>query len=106
MSRSDGREGCSATRERLEAYLDGALEEAEVERLGAHLGRCPACARELELAAAIRHELRALPELDAPAGVVESVLATARASGGRPRGWWNRLWRAPAVRFPSPARWA
>lgn len=70
---------CGEVTEILEAFLDGDLPAAEAERVRAHLERCPSCAAELDLAAAIQRELRALPQLDCPPEVMERVRRAGRA---------------------------
>jgi anti-sigma factor (TIGR02949 family) len=69
---------CEEALELLEPYLDGDLSPAGASRLRAHLERCPSCAAELDLAAKIQRELRALPELDCPPEVLERVLRAGR----------------------------
>jgi len=64
---------CEEALEWIEPYLDGDLPGEEADRLKAHLGRCPACAAELQLAEKIQRELRALPQLDCPPEVMERV---------------------------------
>ena len=64
---------CGEVLEHLEAHLDEELDAAASSALESHLHACPACAAEYQLAAAIRRELRALPELDAPPAVLENI---------------------------------
>lgn len=64
---------CEEALDWIEPYLDGDLPGEEADRLKAHLGRCPACAAELQLAERIQRELRALPQLDCPPEVLERV---------------------------------
>jgi len=60
---------CAAVLERLEAAVDGELDDAEAARIEIHLGNCTRCATEHRLALAIKTELRALPSLDTPSEV-------------------------------------
>lgn len=90
---------CAWTQERIEAYLDGVLPEAETERIGDHLDTCAACAGELDLAGQIHAALRALPEPDVPEQVIETVFARIRAERRdefrqRLRLWLN-AWKFP-----------
>ncbi|HEV2853160.1 MAG TPA: zf-HC2 domain-containing protein [Thermoanaerobaculia bacterium] len=64
---------CEEALDWIEPYLDGDLPGEEAARLREHLGRCPACAAELQLAERIQRELRALPQLDCPPEVLERV---------------------------------
>ena len=130
MSRRIDERSCEAATELIEPYLDGELGPSESARLEAHLARCTDCAGELELAATIRRELRALPELDCPPAVLERAhraateatvvpLRRAAPAGERPRRAWAALaaalvlavlgaflvargLRAPAGQGPSP----
>lgn len=88
---------CKQVSESLEALVDEELSagagDPDAATLLAHLTHCPACTAEYELAVAIRHELRALPELDAPPAMIDRVLQPAReasplpAQPSRPKGW-------------------
>lgn len=69
---------CEEALDRIEPYLDGDLSGEEADRLREHLGRCPACAAELQLAERIQRELRALPQLDCPPEVLERVERASR----------------------------
>ncbi len=71
---------CTAVLEQLEAHVDGDLAAAETAVFETHLESCPACAAEHALAVAVRRELRALPELDAPSGVLQEVFREAERS--------------------------
>jgi anti-sigma factor (TIGR02949 family) len=75
---------CGEVTEILEAFLDGDLPAAEAGRVKGHLERCPSCAAELDLAAAIQRELRALPQLDCPPEVLERVRRAGRATRATP----------------------
>jgi anti-sigma factor RsiW len=71
-------------REWLESYLDHDLGPKEERAVRDHLRGCAECARELEIARAIRSELRSLPEFDTPARVLWSVrMATSDSSAGK-----------------------
>ncbi len=85
---------CQELELHVEALVDGELEIAEVTALEQHLASCPDCARQARLAADIRQGLRELPELDAPAHVLETALKRSRRN--ELRAWsWTRPWQAP-----------
>lgn len=69
---------CAVLDERVEAWLDGEVPEAEAEALAAHLRECPECAETLAWARVVRDELRALPRFAAPRRVSRAVLAETR----------------------------
>jgi hypothetical protein len=71
---------CGGAQALLEPYVDGELDQPEAKRLRAHLARCPACAAELRLAAAIRRSLRDLPELEAPPEILARTLDSIRGA--------------------------
>lgn len=88
---------CATAMEGIEAYVDGELAGAAA--LEAHLESCEACAAEHRLATAVRRELRALPELDAPPAVLRSVRLQAGGSRfARPYAWVRKpAWAALAA---------
>ena len=75
---------CDEIQERLEAFVDGELEAGTAAAIEAHLAGCEACAAEHSLTEAVRRELRALPELDAPPAVLGRVLSEAGRDRFRP----------------------
>lgn len=85
MSRSPESPACDTTLERLEAYLDRQLIVDEVQEIDTHLKGCAACRADLDLASAIRDELRNLPELDAPDHVIEGIFEQTSRSQADPR---------------------
>ncbi len=92
-------------RERLSAYLDGALEPAERAELELHLADCAACQDELRELRELRGLLRAMPTPVAPrsfllpeSGAVPQSLAPRRAAApGR---------RRPSQQGPRVVQWA
>jgi anti-sigma factor (TIGR02949 family) len=92
---------CEEALDLLEPYVDGELSADDAARLRSHLERCPSCATELELAARIQRELRALPELDCPPEVLERVQRAGRGEVvpfvARPRGTGLRIAAAAAL---------
>lgn len=89
---------CKRIREHIETFLDEQLPEASLRAIGSHLDDCGECAAHAQLAREIRTELQALPEIDAPAPVLQKILdQTVRAQSARP--FWSRLealWPQPA----------
>ncbi len=71
---------CTRVLEQLEAHVDGDLAAPAVAAIEAHLEGCPTCAAEHDLALAVRRQLRALPELDAPPAVLLEVSREAEHS--------------------------
>lgn len=94
MSRHPEQTDCGEVRAGLDAFVDGDLGVEETVRFERHLEGCPSCREELEMARAVKRELAALPQLDAPHRVVQEVLATARREGRRQGARWS---------FPRPA---
>lgn len=93
---------CDEALDLLEPYVDGDLPTGKTAPLLSHLERCPSCAAELELAARIQRELRALPELDCPPEVLERVRRAGRGevvpfSARLPRGTGLRIAAAAAM---------
>ena len=75
--------------DRLEAFLDGELPEAERAVLDGALRADPAWQAELALARRIRTDLRALPTPACPPAVTEAVLRHARRRS--PAAWLERI---------------
>ena len=93
--------GCDRVDEQLEAYIDGELEAEQQGTVAFHLESCSQCRASEALALAVREELRALPQLDAPAAVIEQVIETARRDvasrriSSRSLPWWKALRPSP-----------
>jgi hypothetical protein len=87
--------------------LDGNLGGTKRMRFDAHRDSCPACAAMFEETQAGLNWLKALPEVDPPAGFVERVLiatsgAIAPLKAEAPKGWMDRLReRMPAALRPA-----
>lgn len=73
MSRLPDSPICTDIQHDLEAYLEGGLSTVRVHQVEAHLSDCPSCQAQVHLAQEIQNELRALPELDAPAAVIQTI---------------------------------
>ncbi len=97
MSPSFETDRCAAIQQDLEAYLDGGLSTIRVHEIEGHLSDCQACLTQMHLAKEIQNELRALPELDAPAPVIQSIYdQTVRAEEpGRSLAGWLGRWSQP-----------
>jgi len=87
-------------RDDLAAYALGALDEAEAERLRAHLEGCEECRRQLRwLEPAVELLPRTVEQLKPPERLRERLLDTVRAEAPEARepprpardGWWHRL---------------
>jgi predicted anti-sigma-YlaC factor YlaD len=80
---------CRKFRRMVSREIDGALENAEREKLERHLVSCAACRsfREACLAGISLH--RSVPETAVPSSILPSILAAveARPQGGRLHGW-------------------
>jgi len=83
--------------DRLSAYLDGALDAGDLERVEAHLEVCGGCQRRYQELQSLQRLLRRLPEPSAAAGFDERLhwrLQRAAAAPSR-REAIGRLWRGP-----------
>lgn len=104
MSPSFETQRCADVQHDLEAYLDGELSTRRVHQVEAHLSDCQACLAQVHLAKEIHNTLRALPEFDAPAPVIQSIYdQTVRASESKASvsgllGRWSRpVWATLAA---------
>ncbi|MBI4259063.1 MAG: zf-HC2 domain-containing protein [Actinobacteria bacterium] len=75
--------------ELLAEYVDGTLSEEERSTVEAHLGTCPTCPEEVEVARSARDAVASLPEVEVPVGVTSRVVRTA----SRERPWAMRAAR-------------
>ncbi|MCA9741525.1 MAG: zf-HC2 domain-containing protein [Deferribacteres bacterium] len=90
---------CSDVQDNIEAYLDTALPEQEMQLIKLHVQDCHGCQGELKLAQRIQQSLRTLPPKPCPEVVTSSTLAAVRQQ--RYAKWRNallhkRVWR-PAL---------
>lgn len=69
----------------LSAYLDGALDARDLERVQAHVEACPACLREYEELRALRGLLRNLRAPEATAGFADRLHWRLTREATRPR---------------------
>lgn len=78
---------CREAFRRIHDYVDRELTPDEIERVRAHLEICAVCAREFRFEAQVIDDVRSkLRRVAAPAGLVDSVMASLRArSIDRPR---------------------
>ena len=82
MSRHPDLHSCADVLERLEAWIDGDLDESEAAAVKAHVDLCEACQAERRLAETVVAELRALPEFDVPETVLQAVHSRTRPTLG------------------------
>jgi hypothetical protein len=87
---------CGKIRELLSPYLENELGPDELGRVKGHLEECAECRAELELLRMTVSALRDLPDLPAPAGILQGV-----REGLKPRPWHERL---RSLLFPAPLR--
>ena len=73
MSQRADLDNCESILIRLDALIDGDLDDAEAAAVKAHLDQCESCQAEQQLAEAVVAELRALPEFDIPERVLQTV---------------------------------
>jgi predicted anti-sigma-YlaC factor YlaD len=97
MSQRREENGCDVLRADLEELVDGDLGPEETARLESHLKECPACREDLEMARALKEELTALPQFDAPDRLVEAVLETASRESRQTSALWFVLRPAPVL---------
>ena len=64
---------CDEIKTLLNPYVDNELTQADTEQVKKHLAECPACAKETAELIKVKEMLRGLPELTAPAGLLEGV---------------------------------
>ncbi len=83
---------CDQACGRIEALIDGDLDQKASEDVRRHIEDCPSCRNELELAEEVRATLRSLPSFAMPVGVLHAVrTATVADSEQEPAaGWWTR----------------
>lgn len=92
---------CNEVLDRLEAFIDEQVDDAESAAIERHLECCDTCARELEHALETVAALRALPELEVPPRVMESTRTAIEvhdpAAGAAPRNRLRGRWLAAAA---------
>lgn len=94
-------------REDLGAYLVGALDREESERMRLHLEQCPSCRAEYEQLAPVVGLLATIPAealtADAAAEAAGAGTAPAGAAAGDPAGWERLRARAGLAGAPAPS---
>jgi hypothetical protein len=84
-----------SVRQKLSAYLDGAVTPAEKSLIEKHLAECEDCRTSLrELEKTVRH-LRNLGELEPPPWLASRIMARVREEAGREKGLLRRLLQVP-----------
>lgn len=82
-------------RNKLSAYLDGAVTPVEKAQIEKHLAECDACRESFqELEKTVRH-LRNLGELEPPPWLSARIMARVREEAGREKGLLRRLFQVP-----------
>jgi anti-sigma factor RsiW len=89
--------------ERLEAFVEGALERADRVVVESHLVGCPRCQAEVEEWRALFAALSGLPQFDPSLGFADRVMAgvRVRAASGWQSAWeasWRDAWQQSAAR--------
>lgn len=64
---------CAEILDRLDAWIDGDLDETQAAAMQAHLDGCESCRHERQLAEEVLAELRAMPEFEIPERVLDAV---------------------------------
>ena len=67
---------CSQVQEKLSAFLDGALDEATLEAVEAHLDHCAECGEELEALRVVVELMSGVCEVDPPAYLRDAIRAS------------------------------
>ena len=73
MSQRVDSDGCAEVLDRLDAWIDGDVDESEAVAMQAHVDDCEACQRERRLAEELVAELRAMPRFEVPERVLRAV---------------------------------
>lgn len=71
---------CGEIRDKLDAHLLGALDDAESKRIEEHLRTCPHCRDYLGVAIQAMETMRSLPGVQAQGGYAERILSAPRSS--------------------------
>ena len=82
---------CLRVRDQLEALVDGELADDRARDLRAHLAECPGCRAHHAEAASLPSRLAAVPVPEAPASLVDGVLARVHRERVGPLGIWGPL---------------
>lgn len=89
--------GCSAMQAKFSDYLDGRLTGREMQRIAAHLDRCPDCAREWTSLRQLQSSLAALGPVQEPSDLLLRIrVAVSHERAHRrqsPFHAWNLAWR-------------
>ena len=103
MTPSDIQQPCEWVRDRIDAYLDRALESGDASSVARHVATCTDCARELRLAEHTVLSLQALPPVPCSPATVAAIRRTidARATAEHP-GWQRGRWSV-AFKFAAAA---
>jgi predicted anti-sigma-YlaC factor YlaD len=75
---------CQTAREKIDLYIDGVLNPADIELLLAHVEFCPDCRSELDDMLRLHKALASLGEVEPPAGLAAAAARKARRRRGMP----------------------
>jgi len=81
---------CDQACDRLEAWIDGDLDQHAAGEVRRHIDGCPSCRMELELAEQVRATLGDLPGFELPARVLQAVQSATEAKPAPAAKWWTR----------------
>ncbi|MFH1756115.1 MAG: zf-HC2 domain-containing protein [Candidatus Latescibacterota bacterium] len=101
MTPPDVENMCEWTLERIEAFVDADLSDADRSACNAHMQQCARCHYELEAAQATRAAIRSLPRQKCPDSVTDAVLdriARETSPGRNPRGWLRSIFEWKPLR--------
>lgn len=82
---------CAMIDQRLDEYLDGALNQDETVALERHAGECLSCRTLLARESALRRSLRELPAPEPSEAFFDHILAQATTDNRGRRGWGRRI---------------
>ncbi|NKB67175.1 MAG: hypothetical protein GKR89_08950 [Candidatus Latescibacteria bacterium] len=88
---------CTWTLDRIEAYIDGELDDTQALQLDEHVAACPTCSEQLAQARSLADALRSLPQLTYPAEAVNALQREIRQTRRRRLGAYTRRLSAVAA---------
>lgn len=104
MSRPRGADDCEALAEQRSALVDGALDDADRERVLAHLVRCPDCRAEVAELRRLRRLLGGRPDPEGTPGALADRLVAIAGSDARAPLWTRPFSTARPGSLPSARR--
>lgn len=94
---------CKGIREKLSAYLEGALPSEEKRLIEEHLNFCQQCTSAVEDLKKTGEFLKNLEEVEPPAWMTKKIMATVRAEQERKRGIFRKLFYPLHIKVPIEA---